>query len=80
VIRTTLEDASTRLDELVAAALRGEDVLIATPGARGERVVRIVASPAEAVEPNQPRFGSAKGLIQMHDDFDDPLPDFDEYQ
>lgn len=27
-----------------------------------------------------PQFGSAKGLFTMSDDFDDPLPDFDEYQ
>jgi len=26
-----------------------------------------------------PQFGSARGLIQMSDDFDDPLPDFDDY-
>ena len=24
-------------------------------------------------------FGSAKGLIEMSDDFDDPLEDFEEY-
>jgi antitoxin (DNA-binding transcriptional repressor) of toxin-antitoxin stability system len=27
----------------------------------------------------QPRFGSAKGLLTMADDFDRPLDDFDEY-
>jgi len=27
----------------------------------------------------RPQFGSAKGLIQMSDDFDAPLTDFDEY-
>ncbi len=28
---------------------------------------------------NRPKFGSAKGMIQIADDFDDPLPDFEEY-
>ena len=27
----------------------------------------------------RPPFGSAKGMIQIADDFDDPLPDFEEY-
>lgn len=27
----------------------------------------------------RPQFGSAKGLIAMSDDFDEPLKDFDEY-
>lgn len=27
----------------------------------------------------RPQFGSAKGLIEMSDDFDDPLTDFDDY-
>lgn len=26
-----------------------------------------------------PKFGSAKGLIEMSDDFDEPLEDFQEY-
>ena len=27
----------------------------------------------------RPRFGSAKGLIEIADDFDEPLEDFKEY-
>jgi hypothetical protein len=30
-------------------------------------------------EKNHPHFGSAKGSIQMSDDFDKSLPDFAEY-
>lgn len=26
-----------------------------------------------------PKFGSAKGLVKMSDDFDEPLEDFEEY-
>ncbi|WP_093326346.1 type II toxin-antitoxin system VapB family antitoxin [Olivibacter domesticus] len=26
-----------------------------------------------------PKFGSAKGMFKMHDDFDEPLEDFKEY-
>jgi hypothetical protein len=30
-------------------------------------------------EKKPPQFGSAKGSVQMSDDFDEPLPDFAEY-
>jgi antitoxin (DNA-binding transcriptional repressor) of toxin-antitoxin stability system len=31
------------------------------------------------LEGTVPRFGSAKGLVKMSDDFDVPLEDFEEY-
>lgn len=31
------------------------------------------------VKKNSPKFGSAKGMIIMKDDFDEPLEDFKEY-
>ena len=34
---------------------------------------------ALADEAPRPRFGSARGLIKMADDFDEPLEDFAEY-
>lgn len=34
---------------------------------------------AEAKEKNKPKFGSLKGKIVIHDDFDEPLEDFKEY-
>jgi len=77
VIRTTLEDAQSHLPDLIEAAVRGEEVLIATEGTRGEQIVRLV--PVASERP-RPRFGSAKGLFEMSEDFDAPLPDFDEYQ
>jgi len=35
--------------------------------------------PANSVEKNRPKFGSAKGMFVMKDDFDEPLEDFKEY-
>jgi antitoxin (DNA-binding transcriptional repressor) of toxin-antitoxin stability system len=58
---------------LIAAAMRGENVFIVQDD---RRVVQLV--PVE--EPKRhPQFGSAKGLIVMADDFDAPLADFAEY-
>jgi antitoxin (DNA-binding transcriptional repressor) of toxin-antitoxin stability system len=79
MIRTTLEEASLHLEELIDAAVRGEEVIITAPDtAAGEKVVRLVPN-TEDVAPRR-KAGSAKGLIHMRDDFEDPLPDFDEYQ
>jgi hypothetical protein len=33
----------------------------------------------EKIDAAIPRFGSAKGLVRMSDDFDTPLEDFEEY-
>jgi hypothetical protein len=44
---------------------------------RDAALVRII--PVEAPF-GTPQFGSGKGWFRMADDFDDPLPDFDEYQ
>ena len=67
-------DAKTRLSELVAAAERGEEVVIARSGAP---IVRLV--------PIAPRYppvdlGSLAGQIEVGDDFDDPLDDFAAYR
>lgn len=76
MIRATLEQAKAELTELFDAAMRGEEVLIADE--RGEtRVVRLIVASDEA---GGPEFGSGKGLFRMAENFDDPLPDFDEYR
>ena len=68
-----LQEATQNLPSLIAAAVRGEIVLITT---EDQQVIRLVPMK----QPKQPRqFGSAKGLIQMADDFDAPLDDFREY-
>jgi prevent-host-death family protein len=71
--RVTLDEAKTQLSDLVDAAVSGEDVFITTDD---RQVVQLV--PVAQPKP-RPRFGSAKGLIVMADDFDAPLPDFDDY-
>jgi prevent-host-death family protein len=61
-----LGEARERLDELIRAALRGDEVII-TEDSRP--VVKIVAIPRTKATP---RFGSAQGKIEMADDFDGP--------
>lgn len=77
MIQITLDDATKRLSDLVDAAVRGEEVLITVEDTQGKHLVRLV--PVISERP-RPRFGSAKGLFTMSEDFNDPIPDFDEYQ
>ena len=68
-----LEEAKTQLHDLIDAAVAGEEVIIAKDP---QHLVKLV--PVPATKP-RPQFGSAKGLITMSDDFDEPLKDFEEY-
>jgi antitoxin (DNA-binding transcriptional repressor) of toxin-antitoxin stability system len=71
--QVTVEQASRRLDDLVTAAMGGEDVVLVREDGPAVRLVPVVP-PA-----GRPRFGSAKGLITIAPDFDGPLDDFREY-
>lgn len=72
VQRVGLEEAMTHLLDLINAAMRGEDVVIVKDESS---MVRLVPMPSK---PDR-RAGSAKGMIKMPDDFDEPLEDFAEY-
>jgi prevent-host-death family protein len=69
----TLEEARTRLPDLIKAAQSGEEIVISDADRPAVKLV-----PVQEAE-RRPRFGSAKGKIIMADDFDEPLADFDEY-
>ncbi len=73
-VKVQIDEAKRRLRDLIEAAIRGEDVLIVTEGLTTVRL-----APVEPVK-RHPRFGSAKGLVTMADDFDAPLEDFSEYE
>ena len=68
-----LKDAKDQLMKLIELAASGEEVLISK-----DKLPFVKLSPA--LSQKRPRqFGSAKGLIIMREDFDDPLVDFEEY-
>jgi len=72
-MQVNMHDAKTRLSELVAAAERGEEVLIARHGRPAVRLVPVV-------EQHSPvRLGILAGQIELATDFDDPLPEFEPY-
>ncbi len=71
--RINLHDAQTELKQLVEAAIRGETVLIVGDDEQAVQLVPVASGK------HARKAGSAKGLITFADDFDAPLPDFDEY-
>lgn len=72
-MQVSLVEAAASLSDLVQAALDGEEVILLN----GDRPA-IKFTPIQSVKPNR-KPGSAKGLIWMSDDFDEPLEEFKEY-
>lgn len=70
--KVNLQEASKQLTTLAEAAMQGEEVLIDVNGQTLQLVL------VQSTKP-RPRFGSAQGTIQIREDFDEPLDDFNEY-
>ena len=68
----SVTEAQKKLPELVDEALNGEEVLIKKDAHTAVRLTAVSKS-------GRPQFGSAKGLIEIGADFDDPLPDFESF-
>jgi prevent-host-death family protein len=65
-----MHEAKTHLSRLAERAAHGEEIVIAR---NGKPVARLVA-----VGERRPiGFGWAKGEIEIREDFDDPLPEFE---
>jgi antitoxin (DNA-binding transcriptional repressor) of toxin-antitoxin stability system len=68
-----LQEAQNRLPELINAVAHGEEVVIERGDGMTFKIVLVAP-----VKP-YPRFGSAKGLVEIADHFDEPLEDFKDY-
>jgi antitoxin (DNA-binding transcriptional repressor) of toxin-antitoxin stability system len=78
--QVTIAEAQQRLPELLSAAEAGETVTIRSEN--GRTFTLAVQLPATIVNPDWPGYphaGSAKGLIEIHEDFDEPLEELKEY-
>jgi prevent-host-death family protein len=68
VSQVNIHDAKTHLSRLIERVERGEEIVIARSG---KPVAKLVPFDRDMT----PRpFGTMRGLIQVPDDFDDPLP------
>ncbi len=68
-----LKQAQEHLLELIELAVQGEEIIIYKN--KKPLVKLIPISPKRQLR----QFGSAKGLIVIEDDFDEPLEEFEEY-
>ena len=68
-----LKEAEGRLASLIDEAANGEEVIITREDGTAFKIVPVIP-----IAP-RPTFGSAKGLIKMAEDFDEPLDDFQAY-
>ena len=68
-----IKQAGKCLIKLAENAVGGDEVVITKSG-----IPIVKLTPIAERKPGR-QFGSAKGLIKMSDDFDEPLEDFQEY-
>ena len=72
-MQVNMHEAKTRLSELVSAAERGEEVIVARDGKPAVRLVPVI-------EVHRPvRLGALAGQITLSPDFDERLPEFGPY-
>jgi len=67
-------EAQNCLPDLISKCICGNDVFITR---EGSPIAKLVAC---SKQKRKRIFGSAKGLIKMSKDFDQPLEDFQDYQ
>lgn len=73
MIQISVAQAVTELDKLLSEAAQGEEVVII--GADGS-AFKLMALPRAP----KPVFGSARGLVHIGPDFDEPIEGFEDYE
>lgn len=66
--KVNIYEAKTRLSQLVADAVSGQDVIIARAGRPVARLTRLA-------QPRKRRLGLLEGRFRIPDDFNRPLPE-----
>jgi len=68
-----VHEAKTHLSKLLQRVECGEEITIARAGKPIATLVPVKQRPRKRI------LGLDRGLVLIHDDFDDPLPEFEEY-
>lgn len=68
-----MHEAKTHFARLVALALSGEEVIVAKAGKPQVKLVPVAEHALGKVH-----FGQDKGKVVMHDNFSDPVPDWED--
>ena len=75
----TVEDAKTRLDDLIDRAHRGEEWLITCPDGQPVAKLALVVPEPAPTRKRWEAFGMMKGQIEFLPGYDDPLEEFEAY-
>jgi len=84
MIKLTLNEAHSQLSDLLKAASKGEQVIIQNHEGQDFQLIshhegqdfQLISLPTTV---KHPQYGSAKGIVKMLDNFDDPIEEFEEY-
>jgi antitoxin (DNA-binding transcriptional repressor) of toxin-antitoxin stability system len=71
MVKLTLNEAQNQLPEILKAAAKGQQVIIQNHDGKNFQIISL------PVPSQRPQYGSAKGLVKMRDNFEDPIEDFD---
>lgn len=66
-----LKEAQAKLSDLLVRVSVGEDIVIQGDDGNEYKIIKLKGY--------MPKFGSAKGLIEMSDSFDEPVEGFEDY-
>jgi prevent-host-death family protein len=75
MLHMTPDEAKRHLEELIEAAMRGEQVVIANDDQHAVRLIPVTPSPSTHTR----QAGTARGMMVIAADFDSPLADLDDY-
>ena len=64
----SIRQAKTHFSKLIARVCKGEEIVLAKAGKPVAKIVPYAPAPKRRVP------GSARGLVKIYDNFDDPLP------
>ena len=73
MLQLTLNEAQNQLPENLKAAAEGQQVIIQNHDGKNFQIISL------PILSQHPQYGSAKGIVKMLDNFDDPLEDFEDY-
>ena len=75
--QVSLEEAKNSLSILIQDVIKGDEIIITQ---KDKPIAKIISALADtSLLPKKIQAGSAKGLIKIADNFDEPLEDFKDY-
>ena len=72
MIQIPVKQARSELDELLNKVARGQELVIIGSDGSAFKIMALPRAP-------KPVFGSARGLVRIGPDFDEPIEGFEEY-